>query len=177
MKFKVIIQYMSQRNNGWLCPLSEERDKRGSGATNFFLKEQDKKQQIRFSSYFAMLNNCAHTGSMEWIKPLQLVFDPTSSYYNHSPTPVLLGCCQSLGHPPVVCGGAWESVIPVKKKKKKGRPLVCFAERSRLPWRGGAQREAISHPGWPWQNWPRLSLWSHAEWKTDVAAAKRRRKK
>lgn len=45
---------------------SLKREIKGAvGQQHFFLKEQDKKQQIRFSSYFAMLNNCAHTGSME----------------------------------------------------------------------------------------------------------------
>lgn len=100
---------------------SEERDRKGQWGKN--KKEQDKKKtQIWFSSYLSCWI-IAHTGSFEErIKPLQLVFDRTSSYYHHCPTPVLVG---SLGHPPVVCGCMRVCHSSEFKKKKVGHWFVC----------------------------------------------------
>lgn len=131
MKFKVNVQFVSQRINGWFCLFWRERQKGRWGKTrqrNITKKTNNKSGSVRMWWW-----KVAHTGSLkEWIKPLQLGF-LTVHIKNHSTTPVLLGCCQSLGHSPLLCVGAWESVIPVSFKTKVGHWCVLLRG-PRLPW-------------------------------------------
>lgn len=120
----------------------------------------------------------------EWIKPLQCCWAAVSPLA-HSPHSVCVGarvCHSSEGFFFFKSLSPFSFFLFFLNFKKVGHWCVLFCcfffllRGPRLPLmaEGGARWELISHPGWPWRNWPRLSLWSRAGWKTDVAAAQRR---